>query len=445
MRSLASIETPFILKTFAYVVGAVFFIAFISLFLPWRQTITGVGKVTVFSPMNRPQLVQSQISGKIVNISIHEGDWVERGQLLIELEELEEKFLDKSQLKRLQGQRLAYLDKRNAVERLINTLERQINSLLKVQSATVPNAGIEIRQTEDKQIASQQKLKAAEQNFKTAQLNFSRSEKLYEKGLSSRRDFELAELALVKAKSEYEASTAELSIAGRDITQSRFSYDKVSAEAALKVQEAEAKLAQSFEKLADINSEIFKLDINLANMESRITQRKIYAPADGQIVRLKVLGQGETVKSGSDLLTIVPKSSDQAVELYISDVFAPLVSIGREVRLQFSGFPALQFSGWPTVALGTFPGIVKVIDANANEEGEYRILVQPDYKRINSKKDKPWPNNSFLRPGSNVVGWVILDEVPVWYEFWRILNGFPPTMISNPVKSTYKRKIPKVG
>ena len=170
MRSLASIETPFILKTFAYVIGAVFFVAFISLFLPWRQTITGVGKVTVFSPMNRPQLVQSQISGKIVNISIHEGDWVERGQLLIELEELEEKFLDKSQLERLQGQRLAYLDKRNAVERLINTLERQINSLLKVQSATVPNAGIEIRQTEDKQIASQQKLKAAEQNFKTAQL-----------------------------------------------------------------------------------------------------------------------------------------------------------------------------------------------------------------------------------------------------------------------------------
>ena len=115
------------------------------------------------------------------------------------------------------------------------------------------------------------------------------------------------------------------------------------------------------------------------------------------------------------------------------------------MRLQFSGFPALQFSGWPTVALGTFPGIVKVIDANANEEGEYRILVQPDYKRINSGKDKPWPDNSFLRPGSNVVGWVILDEVPVWYEFWRILNGFPPTMITNPAKSTYKRKIPKAG
>ena len=445
MRSLASIETPVILKGFIYVVASFFFVAFISLFLPWRQTITGTGKVTVFSPMNRPQTVNSQINAKLVKIYIHEGDWVERGQLLIEFEELDEKFLDKSQLERLKAQRLAYLDKRNAVERLISTLERQINSLVRVQSAVVPNADIEIRQTEDKLAASQQKLRAAEQNYKTAQLNFTRSEKLFEKGLISKRDLELAELAIVKSRSEYEASTAELNIASRDITQSQLGLTKVSAEAALKVQEAEAKLAQSFEKLADINSEIFKLDINLANLESRISQRKIYAPLDGQIVRLNVLGQGETVKSGSEILTIVPKTSDQAVELYISDVFAPLVSVGREVRLQFSGFPALQFSGWPSVALGTFPGIVKVIDANANENGEYRILVQPDYKRIKANKDKPWPKGDFLRPGSNVVGWVILDEVPVWYEFWRILNGFPPTVISNPAKSVYKRKVPKVG
>ena len=445
MRSLASIETPVILKGFIYVVASFFFVAFISLFLPWRQTITGTGKVTVFSPMNRPQTVNSQINAKLVKIYIHEGDWVERGQLLIEFEELDEKFLDKSQLERLKAQRLAYLDKRNAVERLISTLERQINSLVRVQSAVVPNADIEIRQTEDKLTASQQKLRAAEQNYKTAQLNFTRSEKLFEKGLISKRDLELAELAIVKSRSEYEASTVELNIASRDITQSQLGLTKVSAEAALKVQEAEAKLAQSFEKLADINSEIFKLDINLANLESRISQRKIYAPLDGQIVRLNVLGQGETVKSGSEILTIVPKTSDQAVELYISDVFAPLVSVGREVRLQFSGFPALQFSGWPSVALGTFPGIVKVIDANANENGEYRILVQPDYKRIKANKDKPWPKGDFLRPGSNVVGWVILDEVPVWYEFWRILNGFPPTVISNPAKSVYKRKVPKVG
>jgi hypothetical protein len=31
-----------------------------------------------------------------------------------------------------------------------------------------------------------------------------------------------------------------------------------------------------------------------------------------------------------------------------------------------------------------------------------------------------------------VQGWVILDSVPVWYEIWRQLNGFPPTLSTEP-------------
>ena len=112
----------------------------------------------------------------------------------------------------------------------------------------------------------------------------------------------------------------------------------------LKIQEAEAKLAQAFDKLATINSDILKLDIKVANFESRIDQRMLYAPVDGQVTRLKALGSAEIIKAGYQLATIVPETTDQAVELFVSDYFAPLLSIDRPVRLQFSGFPALQFS-----------------------------------------------------------------------------------------------------
>jgi hypothetical protein len=44
--------------------------------------------------------------------------------------------------------------------------------------------------------------------------------------------------------------------------------------------------------------------------------------------------------------------------------------------------------------------------------------------------DQPWPRQ--LRVGSGVQGWVILDSVPVWYEIWRQLNGFPPTLNKEP-------------
>ena len=46
------------------------------------------------------------------------------------------------------------------------------------------------------------------------------------------------------------------------------------------------------------------------------------------------------------------------------------------------------------------------------------MLVIPD------PKDDPWPTQ--LRVGSGVYGWVMLKDVPVWYELWRQFNGFPP-------------------
>jgi hypothetical protein len=40
------------------------------------------------------------------------------------------------------------------------------------------------------------------------------------------------------------------------------------------------------------------------------------------------------------------------------------------------------------------------------------------------KAFKPWPNT--LRVGSGAKGVALLKTVPVWYELWRNLNGFPP-------------------
>lgn len=431
MRSLEDIKAPLILKSLAYITLLVLFFFVIFLFLPWRQTITGEGFVTVFSPMQRPQTINAQIDAQISKWHVNEGQIVKRGDLLLELVEVNPQYLDENQLEKLQSQKLALQDQKSATERLIKSLEAQINSLINLQNASVPNARLEIQQRGDELTANEQKYQAAEQNFKTAELNFERRKQLFEKGLSSKRDYELAELALVKSRSELRASEAELNIARRNVSMAQFDLSKVSAEASLKIQEAEAKLAQSFEKLASINNDIFKFDIEIANFEQRVDQRNVYAPLDGQVVRLKALGQAEIIKAGSQLAIIVPETYDQAVELFVSDFFAPLVSAGRKVRLQFSGFPALQFSGWPSVAVGTFAGEVVVVDAVSDETNQYRVLVRPDYSRIKNGDDISWPDPNVLRPGTKSVGWIILDEVPMWFELWRILNGFPPTIMQN--------------
>jgi hypothetical protein len=75
---------------------------------------------------------------------------------------------------------------------------------------------------------------------------------------------------------------------------------------------------------------------------------------------------------------------------------------------------------------GTFKGNVKAIDNNISSNGKYRILI------AENANQKPWPKQ--LRPGSGAQGIALLNNVPVWYEIWRQLNGFPPEFYKNSTK-----------
>ena len=131
----------------------------------------------------------------------------------------------------------------------------------------------------------------------------------------------------------------------------------------------------------------------------------------------------------------MPLNPDKAVALYVRPMDVPLLETGRHVRLQFDGWPALQFSGWPSVAVGTFGGVVQVIDyvETTNKQGKYRILVSPD-----PGNDGDWPEQ--LRLGSGVKGFAMLNEVPIWYELWRQYNGFPPSLEEEPKNQSVETK-----
>lgn len=58
------------------------------------------------------------------------------------------------------------------------------------------------------------------------------------------------------------------------------------------------------------------------------------------------------------------------------------------------------------------------MDNFANANGQYRVLVIPD------STSYPWPDA--LRVGAGATSMVLLKDVPIYYELWRNINGFPP-------------------
>ena len=202
------------------------------------------------------------------------------------------------------------------------------------------------------------------------------------------------------------------------------------------IEKAGSDLAKANEEKNKILSELAKIETSVARQQAQ----EVTAPCAGNIKRLVAYTDSAVVKQGETLFTIVPKLNDPAVEITVAGNDAPLIDPGRHVRLQFEGWPAVQFSGWPSVAVGTFGGTVALVDPSDDGTGAFRIVVVPD------EDDEPWPVAPYLRQGGRAHGWVLLNQVPLGYEIWRRMNGFPPSLKSKDEKpkGDKKVKVPKV-
>lgn len=106
IQSFNLIKSPRSLRTLAIWIIALLVVLILCLVVvPWQQTVSGTGKVTVFSPMLRPQTVDAQISGRLKHWLIKEGDHVKAGQLVAELADIDPKFQGTDQIELLKQQR----------------------------------------------------------------------------------------------------------------------------------------------------------------------------------------------------------------------------------------------------------------------------------------------------------------------------------------------------
>lgn len=303
------------------------FILFMMIFLvaiPWQQTSFGTGKVMAYRPQDRVQNIQATVSGRINKWFVREGSFVKKGEPIMEIIDIDPNYMSRLQVE-------------------YSAVKSQYDAAVAV--------------------------------VKTAQYDYDRQTDLYSKGISSRKDMELATIAY--------------------------------------------KNAQSLEAQALAN---------YTQMQSKLTRQQsqlVAAPADGTILRLLVGTSSVVVSQGQIVAIFVPKSDSLSAHVFIKGNDLPLVYEGRKVRLQFEGWPAIQFSGWPSVAIGTFGGVVTFVDQTATSEGLFRVIIVPN-------KGEKWPESRYIRQGTRVNGWILLNQVALGYELWRQFNGFPPSLDTAP-------------
>ncbi len=400
-----------VLGRFAWVALLCVIVALI--FVPWQQNVRATGRVIAFAPVERQQLVQSPISGRVAEFYVQEGAQVRKGDLLATVTDNDPEIIN-----RLTRERDAVSLRLAASEGGVQVAEQRIAALESKRAAEILSAEAKLNMSRDKLEAAERQLDAAEAELITAELNLERQKSLDKDGLTSTRNLELATLAQAKAQADKEKARKDRDAAKSELASYKADLEKVKAGGTASIESARASQRKAEAEMGKEQQELQKVESRLAKQHTM----RVVAPRDGTVLRLLVSPHAEMLKVGDPIITFVPDISSTAVELWVDGNDAPLVTPGRTVRLQFEGWPAIQFAGWPSVARGTFGGTVAFVDRHDDGMGRFRAVVVPD------PDHEPWPDARYLRQGVRANGWVLLDRVRLGYEAWRQINGFPPAV-----------------
>ena len=434
LKTLRSLPHPNAGRRLGRWMLVILLIGVVVMFLPWQQNINGEGSLTSLRPEDRSQTVQNAIAGRIERWNVQEGQLVKKGDTLLVISDIKDEYFDPKLTQRLGEQLGAKEGTREATQAKIRALDGQLAALRAGLVVKLSAARNKVKQSEFKVKADQADLVAIQKNYQIALDRLDRFEKGYKNGLFSLTDLESRRLKVQEDGAKVVSQENKLNVSQQELLNARLDLTTIEADFNEKLAKAQSDRSSAVSYLAEAGGEISKLQNKISSVDVRRGLYVVRAPQNGYVVRAFKAGIGETIKEGESIATLQPSNPALAVELYVRAMDVPLIQQGRPVRLQFDGWPAIQFSGWPTVAVGTFGGEVVVIDAVSSVGGKYRLLVRPKA----GKGDQPWPAQ--LRVGSGVYGWVMLDDVPVWYELWRQINGFPPSLQQEPKEEKAQKK-----
>jgi multidrug efflux pump subunit AcrA (membrane-fusion protein) len=290
----------------------------ISAFLlaPWISFTLGSGRVTSVDPNERVQTLSAPVDGFVHRWYVKEGQKIKEGDIIADLTDN-----DPDLITRLDAQK----------------------------------------------IAAKQAYSASKSVRQTSEIDYNRQESLFNEGLSSRKEFELAKI----------------------------------------------KYEESILKEADKQSSLVKSESEFAKQSSQ----RITAPRDGIITRIMPGERGQLLKKGSAVVIFTPVVKNPAVEIWIDGNDVAMIQPKQSVRLQFEGWPSIQIPGWTSLAIGTFKGEVLLVDQTSATDGKFRVLVTPS--------DERWPSEKLLRQGMQSRGYIKIRNSIVIRELWRVLNGYP--------------------
>ncbi|MBK5143716.1 HlyD family type I secretion periplasmic adaptor subunit [Budviciaceae bacterium BWR-B9] len=351
-EALIEQKTPFSM-IMLYLIAAVLVVAIVwAKFARVEEVTLGEGRII---PASREQVIQSLEGGILEELNVHEGDIVEKGQVLLKIDPTRAGAVYREGVSKVIGLKASIA--RLRAEAYGTPLEfpadvRAVPSVVKDETQAY-NAR---KQTLDESV------KTLRTSLQLAQSEINLSEPLMKKGLMS-------EVELLRMRRQ--ANEFSLQIAER---QNRFR-----SEANAELNRYESELAQTVE--------------NVAGREDVMNRTTIVAPVRGTVNNIKITTVGGVIQQGAEIMAIIPLEDQLLVEAKIKPSDVAFLHPGLRATVKITAYDYSIYGGLSGTLEHISPDTLKDEDKMRQGRGDstyYRVLVRTD-KAALTARDKVFP------------------------------------------------------
>ncbi|WP_088240973.1 HlyD family efflux transporter periplasmic adaptor subunit [Calothrix rhizosoleniae] len=430
-----------------------FLVGFTAIALPWAmfsqvdETGSARGRL---EPKSSTHRLDAVVGGKIINVAVKEGESVQEGQLLVEIDsQVLRTDLQKAH-KKLEGllNRINQLQlAKNQIILALQVQEQQnrAQELAKIAQINQANQNLytkssnyklqkweklaQVEQAKQKIYSSQAEYQLARSNWRRDLMEIKRYHSLWEQGaIAQTKVVELQKLAAASQKLKLQAASkikqaklgfqeqknryqAMMSQAQSDIQQAKFTlgeqqntYNSIVNSGKLALLRSQTQLKELQRQIATQKSAAIQTKSQIKALGIQLQQRLVRSPIDGTIFTFPITQPGVVVQSGQTIAKIAPQGSELILNAEMASQNSGFLRIGMPVKIKFDAYPFQDYGVIPGKVIWISPDSkTKEISQGQVETFQLKISLQHSYIQNHHKP-------ILLSPGQTANAEVIIRQ-----------------------------------
>lgn len=330
-------------------------------------------------PDGEVKILQPLSTGVISNIAIKKGDFVKKGQLLMEIDpsetepaleslkkNLEHIQLEEKRLKAISENKPFYISDTSYNIDLIKTQQE-------VYASTKRSHRMELKVKEEE-------LKKLTEEILSAQTKEAQYSSLL--NTAQEKEARLKEVIDIIAKDEYEKTKQEVLSYSTGIEETQHKLKELQYQKS-QIREEIEYIKESFKtktltELADKQKQVNELSARIQQISFKNTKQKLTSPVDGYVDNLLVHTIGGVVTPAEKIISIVPMESPLIIKANVLNKDIGFVEESMPVSIKIDTFDFQKY--------GILKGKVKIVSKNSIQDEHlgpvYEVLIEPMQKSL---------------------------------------------------------------